>query len=68
MKKFLFSTSLILILTMVFLSANYAFASTCKVSPWKIIINDNCQGFIDCGTDRYWIPCCSDFGDAVGWC
>jgi|AntRauTorcE11898_2_1112593.scaffolds.fasta_scaffold34051_1 hypothetical protein len=44
----------------------------CNVSPIRLIINDNCTGRVCCGEfmdqECYDIPCCSDFGQDVGWC
>lgn len=40
----------------------------CTVNPVIVIINGDCQGTLSCGGELYQIPCCSDFGQDVGWC
>jgi hypothetical protein len=40
----------------------------CAVAQIKLIVNGNCVGSVCCDGDCYQIPCCSDFGQDVGWC
>jgi len=40
----------------------------CTVSPIIVYFNGECSGKVHCGRDTFWIACCSDFGQDVGWC
>lgn len=62
MKKILMSAFFIV---MPFLTIN---AVPCDVHQITITINGDSQGTVKCGDTFYRIPCCSDFGNDVGWC
>ena len=40
----------------------------CVVVPITFTFNGDCNGRLKCGDEYHDIPCCSDFGQTVGWC
>ena len=67
-KKYLFSIFLLAGFFIGLNPTNTEAFEPCRVGIVTITINGNCMNTVTCGEDVFWLDCCSDFGQDVGWC